>query len=220
MAMNTGNLESHDVSTTRASHTGSACKWLSIDMPHSQDPNFVDSMVSRNHTFEGIELRTNHLSASVAKILQKANAEYLFLTILKPLGKSAAGVLGDWPFSIRPIRDITFEHEISAKIAKALMGGIPGKNECDRPLSISVPTITAEVAQVLARHTNELYLTISHCFVDDDIVLALNEFRGKRLFLDSRMGFTKKAKQALFSNPASRITTWSGIDHSVSPPKK
>lgn len=218
--MNKGNLESNDISTTGASHTGSAGEWLSIDMPHSLDPNFVDSMVSRNHAFEGISLTTNQLSASVAKILRKANTEYLFLTIFQPLGASAAGVLGEWPFSTRPIRDITFEHEISTEAARALMGGVPSENECDRPLSISMPTLTAEVAQVLARHTNDLYLTISQCIVDDDIVLKLNEFRGKRLFLDSRMGFTKKAKQALFSNPVSRITTWSGIDHSISSPKK
>lgn len=220
MVMSTENQEFHGVSTRGESHTESASEWLSIEVPHSLDPNYVDSMVSRSPAFEGIDLTTSRLSASVAKILRKANTEYLFLTILQPLGASTAGVLGEWPFATRPIRDITSKHEIPMDAARALIGGLPGENECDRPLSISVPTLTTEVARVLVRHTNELYLTIWQCIVDDDIMSVLTEFCGRRLFLDPRMGITEKARAVLPSNPASRIAIWSDADNSISTPKK
>jgi len=122
------------------------------------------------------------------------------------MGPAAAKILGSWPFSTRPIRDITIGTEISVASANALIGDNPKEDECDRPLSLSLPTLKPNVAHALVKHTNELFLTISRQIVDEDLVSVLMSFNGRRLFLEPRQGLTSRAERALFSSPQSKVT--------------
>lgn len=178
--------------------------WLMLgNLSHAAD-EMLERLAAEMQNLEGIELGINQLSPRAAKALLGMNVEFLCLTGLRSLEEQAAFVLGACPFDARPIRHLRLEEPISERAAAWLVGEPPPENRCDRPLTVSVPSITLPVAQALSRHTHELYLEVRDEMLSPDIAEVLSGHAGYSLTLDCDCGFSDETLQALFGNPGKR----------------
>lgn len=157
--------------------------WLMLgSFSHAAD-EVLERLAAGTQKLEGIELGIIQLSPRAAKILLGMNVDFLFLSGLRGLDEQAAFVLGAYPFDARPIRQLRLEEPISERAAAWLVGEPPPENGCDRPLTVSVPSITLPVAQALSRHTHELYLEVRGEMLSPDVAAALAEHKGYYLEL-------------------------------------
>lgn len=179
-------------------------RWLMLgDFRHASD-DVLERLASGVQDFEGIELGLNRLSPRGAKALLGMNAGFLILTALHALDEETACVLGACPFDTRPIRHLRLGMPLSEQAAASLVGTTPPEDCCDRPLAVSVPSITLPVAQALARHTHELYLQVRGQ-LSPDVATALSGHAGYSLTLDCDGGFTHETLQALSGNPTKGV---------------
>lgn len=183
---------------------GDNARWLMLGSFRHAADDMLEHLAGGMQNLEGIELGINQLSPRAAKALLGMNVDFLVLTALCGLDEQAAFVLGACPFDVRPIRHLRLEEPISERAAAWLVGEPPPENRCDRPLTVSVPSITLPVAQALSRHTHELYLEVRDEMLSPDIAEVLSGHAGYSLTLDSDCGFSDETLQALFGNPGKR----------------
>lgn len=180
-------------------------RWLNLGgFSHAND-DVLESLAASIQNFEGIELGLRQLSPGIATALQRMNIGILALTGLHFLDEQAAFVLGSWSFDTRPIRHLRLRVPVSAQAAAWLVGEPPPEGACDRPLTVSVPSITLPVAQALSRHTHELYLEVREQVLSPDVAAVLCSHTGYSLTLDSDCGFSDEMLRALSSNHRKRI---------------
>lgn len=178
--------------------------WLMLgNFSHVAD-DALERLAAGMRNLEGIELGINQLSPRAAKALLGMNADFLFLIDLRGLDEQAAFVLGACPFDTRPIRQLRLEEPISERAAAWLVGESPPEDGCDRPLSVSVPSITLPVALALSSHTHELYLQVRDEILTPDIAEVLSGHAGYSLTLDCDWGFSDETLLALSGNPGKR----------------
>lgn len=178
--------------------------WLMLGNLRLAADEMLERLAAEMQNLEGIELGINQLSPRAAKALQGMSVEFLCLTGLSGLEEQAAFVLGACPFDTRPIRYLRLAKPISERAAAWLVGEPPPENGCDRPLTVSVPSITLPVAQALSRHTHELYLEVRDEMLSPEIAEVLSRHAGYSLTLDCDCGFSDETLQALFGNPGKR----------------
>lgn len=178
--------------------------WLMLGNFSRAADDALERLAAGMQNLEGIELGINQLSPRAAKVLLGMNVAFLFLTGLRGLAEQAAFVLGACPFDARPIRHLRLEEPISERAAAWLVGEPPPEDRCDRPLTVSVPSITLPVALALSRHTHELYLEVRDEILTPDIAEVLSGHAGYSLTLDCDRGFSDETLQALSGNPGKR----------------
>lgn len=178
--------------------------WLMLGTFRHVADDLLERLATGMQNLEGIELGINQLSPRAAKALLEMNIDFLFLTGLRGLNEQAAFVLGACPFDARPIRHLRLDEPISEHAAAWLVGAPPPEDSCDRPLTVSVPSITLPVAQALSRHTHELYLEVRDEMLSPDIAEALSGHAGYSLTLDCDCGFSDETLQALSVNLGKR----------------
>lgn len=180
-------------------------RWLIISKFSHVSDDVLERLAACIQNLEGIEIGLNRLSPRAAKALLRMNVEFLFLSGLHGLDEQAAFVLGASPFDTRPIRHLRLGDTLSEREATWLVGQPPPEGGCDRPLTVSVPTITLPVALALSRHTHELYLEVRDQVLSPDVAVALSGHAGYSLTLDCDCGFSDETLHALSGNPGKRI---------------
>lgn len=191
-------------STYLEQHSDNA-RWLMLGTFRHAADDLLERLAAGMQNLEGIELGISQLSPRAAKALLGMNIDFLFLTALCGLDEQASFVLGACPFDARPIRHLRLEEPISEQAAAWLVGEPPPENACDRPLTVSVPSISLPVAQALSRHTHELYLEVRDEMLSPDIAQVLSDHTGYSLTLDCDCGFSDETLHALSGNPGKRI---------------
>lgn len=184
---------------------GEDIRWLMLGGFTRAKDNVLEMLAAGTMQVEGIELGLKRLSPRAARALLIMKVEFLFLTGLDELNEQAAFLLGAYPFEFRPIRNLRLRKPISAQAAALLVGEPPPEGSCDRPLTVSVPSITLSVAQALARHTHELYLEVRDQPLSPEVAAVLANHAGYSLTLDCDCGFSDETLQALSGNPDKRI---------------
>lgn len=184
---------------------GDNARWLMLGTFRHAADDMLEHLAGGMQNLEGIELGINQLSPRAAKALLGMNIGFLFLTGLRGLDEQAAFVLGACPFDARPIRHLWLGEPISERAAAWLVGVPPPEDDCDSPLTVSVPSITLPVAQALSRHTHELYLEVRNEMLSPDVAVALSGHAGYSLTLDCNCGFSDETLHGLSGNPGKRI---------------
>lgn len=185
-------------------HSGNP-RWLMLgNFSHASD-DVLERLAAGMHDLEGIELGLNRLSPRGAQALLGMNAGFLILTALHALDEETAFVLGACSFDTRPIRHLRLGMPLSEQAATGLVGMTPLEGCCDRPLAVSVPSITLPVTQALARHAHELYLEVWDQALSLEVATALSCHAGCSLTLDCDCGFSHETLQALSGNEKKRV---------------
>ena len=143
----------------------------------------------------------------------------LEFTNLIRIDDDAAYALGGWEFHGRPIRTLNIASPLSVKAARGLVGKAPPDDSCDRPLDISLPSLTQDVAKMLRRHTHELGLEIRDEELAPEVAEVLAGHAGYELRITVSREISKAALSALSLNRNKRIGVQRGgcliyvVDH-------
>lgn len=191
--------------TPYVDHRSGSKPWLLLSAFTACANHDLEQLLSNIGPLEGIELGLSELSPIAASLLCRIELEYLFLPGLVSLPDETAHTLGHWPFESRPIRDIRFDQPISATTAHKLVELMPSDRQCDRPLSISLPSITPDVASALSHQTHELYLDIRNHTLSSDITSELANHTGYSLWVSADCGLSDESLIALSVNHTKRV---------------
>jgi len=159
----------------------------------------------------GIEIGLTELTPEMAWQLVSLQTDFLIMPNLHRLDCDTAAILGGWPEGTRPIRNFTIREPISAETAKCLIGEMPSRDHCDRPLSLTLPLIGLDAAGALMSHTHELYLDLGNQILTPDLARVFSQHRGYRLMAAiglEALGETFRwaaIHKALCSNPVKRV---------------
>lgn len=110
--------------------------------------------------------------------LRRLQIDVLFLTNLSRLDDDAAHTLGDWGFGRKPIRNFKIAAPLSQGAARGLVGKMISGDSCDRPLDLSLPSLSPEVADRLRHHTHELGLHICGEALTPEVAALLAKHAG------------------------------------------
>jgi hypothetical protein len=194
-------------------------RWLALDGFSSCDIGALDHLVANVGPVEGVEFGLEYLDLTIALKLRRFDTQFLFLENLHSLDEDAARILGKWSFGDRPIRSMTLLKPISAIAARGLVGSAPAIDQCDRPLSLTLPSITVDVANALMSHTHELSLYVRDEMLSPEVAALLAWHSGYHLYLTLPCSISVEARVQLSSNPAKRISIQRGgtiiyvVDH-------
>jgi len=142
--------------------------------------------------------------------LRRLQIDVLFLTNLSRLDDDAAHALGDWRFGRKPIRNFKIAAPLSQGAARALVGKMISGDSCDRPLDLSLPSLSPEVADCLRHHTHELGLHLCSEGLTPEAAELLAKHAGYELTLSLPTRISDVAQLALARNPEKRISIQNG----------
>lgn len=184
--------------------------WLHLNAFTSCDEDALSHLVANIGPIEGIEIGLRFLSLSTALKLRRLKTYYLFLPGLCSLDGGAARVLGQWLFRESPLCQITLQEPLSAYAATLLVSAPPEIGGSHGLLSISLPSITADVAKALMGHTDALYLEIRDGNLTPEIASALSRHAGYDLRLLLPTPVTDEVLLYLSGNADKRVGTQKG----------
>jgi hypothetical protein len=186
--------------------------WLDLSGFVAYEQDALDFLVTHIGRVEGSNFSFLSITGDAARSLVKLETYYFFLGNLQAIGADAAAAIGNWKRSSRPIRTISVREPLTVDVAHAFMAGaIPLTEEsCDSPIDFHVPSISAEVANVLCRQEHEFYLKVLEMPLTVDTARELARHDGYSLWLYLEMGATDEVMAALSSNPAKHVTSSPG----------
>ena len=196
--------------TPYVDHRSGSKPWLLLSAFTACANHDLEQLLSNIGPLEGIELGLRELSEIGASLLCRVELEYFFLPGLVSLSDETAHILGYWPFESRPVREMRFDQPISATTAYKLVELTPSDCQCDRPLSISLPSITPDVAQALSQQSHELYLDIRNHALGSDIASELANHKGYSLWVTSDCKFSDQSLRVLSASHIKQVRVESG----------
>lgn len=189
-------------------HHGDKVPWLSLGEFETYELAALEYLADEGIQLEGIEAGFREITSEAAKAMSRLNVGFLFLNNLDALDERAAVVLGHWDRASRPIRDLVLRQPLSKFAAYALTADSMAPNghgQCDRPLSVCVPSLDVGAASGLARHGHELFVTVKDEPLLPEAAAALARQVGYALTLNLDQPLLSATSEALVSNPRKQV---------------
>jgi hypothetical protein len=187
--------------------------WLDLTGYETYDQDALDLLVTRIGPLEGASFGFRRLTGACAVSLNKLDLSFYFLKNLDRLDVEAARALGEWDQSPRaPFLIISVREPLEVDVARAFMAGQkpPTSDSCDSLLELRVPSISAEVAHVLCRRSQDLHLMVLKEPLAIDTARELAQKDRQLLWVRLEAGATKEVMAALSSNPFKQVETYFG----------
>jgi len=191
-------------------HDHSELPWLDLREFRRCSDSVFEHLVSNIGPLEYFWLGLEEMPLGRALRLRRLQIDVLFLTNLNCLDDDAAHAFGDWRVGRKPIRNFTVATPLSQSAARGLVGKMVSEDSCDRPLDLSLPSLSPEVADCLRHHTHELGLHICGEALTPEVAALLAKHAGYELTLSLPACISDVARLALARNPEKRISIQKG----------
>ena len=199
-------------------HHGDKVPWLSLGEFEAYELAALEYLADEDVQLEGIDAGFREVTGPAAKAMSRLKVSFFYLHGLDTLDERAAVVLGHWDRDTRPIRDFVLRQPLSEFSAYALTADSMAPDRdgfCDRPLSVCVPSLDVGVANGLARHGHELFVTVKDEPLLPDAAAALARQVGYALTLNLDQPLLPAISEALASNPRKEVRVTPRGDHAT-----